>query len=89
MKVKALTSFSLGGGRDVYVGDVFEMPNDQAEQKIKRGWVKAVAEGEKLSSAGRDAAIAEARNRKQTAARGTQVTARDPAPTHRDPAQAG
>jgi hypothetical protein len=39
MLVKALTAFSLGGGRDVYQGDVFDLSAPAAEAKIRAGWV--------------------------------------------------
>lgn len=40
VKVRALTPFSLGGGVDVEVGQVFEMKEDDAKEKLRLGWVE-------------------------------------------------
>lgn len=40
MMVRAMTPFSLGGGRDVKVGEVFEMPDHEARLKVRMGWVE-------------------------------------------------
>lgn len=42
VKVRALTPFSLGGGVDVEVGQVFELDEDKALEKIRLRWVEAV-----------------------------------------------
>jgi len=39
VRVKALKSFSLGQGVDVHRDDLFQLPEDQAREKIARGWV--------------------------------------------------
>jgi hypothetical protein len=44
MQVRALRPFSLGGGRDVYLGDVFELDPWRAQEKIRAGWVEAVTQ---------------------------------------------
>lgn len=87
MKVKALTSFSLGGGRDVHPGEVFEMSDAAAKSRVQRGWVTPAT----------DAPEAETENKKRPdpAQRGPghehpeagteSVTTRDPQPSHRDP----
>lgn len=83
MKVQALTSFSLGGGRDVHPGDVFEMPDAAAQQRIRRGWLS------KVDEPGPDT-----RQRAEPASGGPEhpeasgtgsVVTRDPQPSHRDP----
>lgn len=74
MKVKALKSFSLGHGRDVECGQVFELPDPEARLKISQG---------KVEPTSRPATAPE-----HPEAGGGQgvVTTQGASPTHRDPA---
>ena len=83
MKVRALTSFSLGGGCDVHPGDVFEMPDPAARQREKRGWVARVEPEPEKQTPG-PAREREAPEHPEASGPGV-VTARDPQPSHRDP----
>lgn len=40
VRVKILTPHSLGGGRDVFPGDVVELTEDEARLKLYRGWAE-------------------------------------------------
>lgn len=42
VKVKALSAFSLGAGKDVFPGDVFELEATQAKIKVASGDVEYV-----------------------------------------------
>ena len=44
MKVTILTDHCLGGGRDVFRGDVTDLPDGEAKLKIARGWAKETPE---------------------------------------------
>jgi len=43
MKVKILTDFSLGGGRDVYRGQTVDLEEKEAEARVRRGWAEYLA----------------------------------------------
>jgi len=77
MKVKALTSFSLGGGRDVHPGDVFDLlPEANARTKVSMGWVEPVGSVRPRARTPRGGADGDA------------VTTQTVPQTHRDPAPA-
>ena len=82
MKVEALTSFSLGGGRDVRVGDVFDLPEPAAKQKISRGWVRPAADP--AAEQTKDPPGGRKPGRPEAPGAG-EVKTRDPMPSSRDP----
>lgn len=43
MKVKILTDFSLGGGRDVFRGQTIDLDEKEAEARVRRGWAEYLA----------------------------------------------
>ncbi len=50
MRVRAKTAFSLGGGLDVFPGDVFDLEESNAKLKLSMGWVElATAPGPEAS----------------------------------------
>lgn|SRR5678816_472462 len=42
-RIRILTAHSLGGGRDVFPGDIIEVSDNEAEQKVSRGWAAYVS----------------------------------------------
>ena len=39
MRVLVKSGFSLGGERHAAIGELIELPDDEAEIKVRRGWV--------------------------------------------------
>lgn len=39
-RIKILTPFSLGGGRDVFPGDLVEVSDQMADLHVRRGWAE-------------------------------------------------
>ena len=88
MRVKALTAFSLGQGKDVAAGDVFDLEVVNANTKILAGWVEQVPETTPIKIAPpfkKPRAGAAASAQPAAAAARAGVATRDPEPTHRDP----
>lgn len=46
MKVKVVSAFCLGGGKDVYEGTLLDLPEKDAKIKIHQGFVVALSEEE-------------------------------------------
>lgn len=44
MRFKVVSPFSLGGGRDVFPGQVIELDPNAGRVKVAQGWVVPVAE---------------------------------------------
>jgi hypothetical protein len=77
MLVKALFGFCAGGGRDVSIGEVFEIAEEwNAKRLIGMGYVVAVG--------GAPAASPESERRAKALA-ADEISVREPEPEHREP----
>lgn len=68
VKVSHATGFSRGGGRDVYTGEVHDIPGLEAATLLAKGWVIEATPEEAVEARKRLAAEAKARAAEAAAA---------------------